>query len=71
MATTKIWDIKGREREMIYSHLGSCPECLRFTKKSKTYQEIAVENELTSAQAAENEVNRAYEKLRKYIKSNW
>lgn len=60
-----------REREMIYSHLGLCPECLRFTKKSKTYQEIAVENELTSAQAAENEVNRAYEKLRKYIKSNW
>lgn len=56
---------------MIYSHLGLCPECLRFTKKSKTYQEIAVENELTSAQAAENEVNRAYEKLRKYIKSNW
>ena len=40
-----------------------------FTKKSKTYQEIAVENELTSAQTAENEVNRAYEKLRKYIKS--
>lgn len=60
-----------REREMIYSHLGLCPECLRFTKKSKTYQEIAVENELTSAQTAENEVNRAYEKLRKYIKSNW
>lgn len=60
-----------REREMIYSHLGLCPECLRFTKKSKTYQEIAVENELTSAQAAENEVNRAYEKLRKYIKCNW
>ena len=26
-----------REREMIYSHLGLCPECLRFTKKSKTY----------------------------------
>lgn len=60
-----------REREMIYSHLGLCPECLRFTQKSKTYREIATENELSSAQAAENEVNRAYEKLRKYIKSNW
>lgn len=60
-----------REREMIYSHLGLCPECLRFTQKSKTYLEIATENELSSAQAAENEVNRAYEKLRKYIKSNW
>lgn len=60
-----------REREMIYSHLGLCPECLKFTQKSKTYREIATENELSSAQAAENEVNRAYEKLRKYIKSNW
>lgn len=60
-----------REREMIYSHLGLCPECLRFTQKSKTYREIATENELSSAQTAENEVNRAYEKLRKYIKSNW
>ena len=58
-----------REREMVYAHLGLCPECLRITKPKKTYQEIAYENELTSAQAAENEVNRAYEKLQKYIKN--
>ena len=58
-----------REREMVYAHLGLCPECLRITKPKKTYQEIAYENELTSAQAAENEVNRACEKLQKYIKN--
>ena len=39
--------------------------------KVENIPEIANENELSSAQAAENEVNRAYEKLRKYIKSNW
>lgn len=58
-----------REREMIYSHLGLCPECLRFTKPKKTYQEIAYENELSSAQATEDEVKRAFEKMRKYIQS--
>ena len=58
-----------REREMVYAHLGLCPECLRITKPKKTSQEIAYENELTSAQAAENEVNRAYKKLQKYIKN--
>ena len=58
-----------REREIVYAHLGLCPECMRITRQKKTYQEIAYENELSSAQAVENEVNRAYEKLQKYIKS--
>lgn len=44
------------------------PECMRITRPKKTYQEIAYENELSSAQAAENEVNRAYEKLQKIYK---
>lgn len=58
-----------REREIVYAHLGLCPECMRIIRQKKTYQEIAYENELSSAQAVENEVNRAYEKLQKYIKS--
>ena len=58
-----------RDREMLYSHLGLCPECLRSTKPKKTFREIAYENELSSAQAAEDTVKRAYEKLKKYIKN--
>ena len=57
-----------RQREMLYSHFGLCPECLRFNQPKKTFWEIANENELVSAQAAEDEVKRALEKMRKYLK---
>ena len=40
-----------------------------FTKPKETYQEIAYENELSSAQAAEDAVRCAFEKMRKYIQS--
>ena len=48
-----------KDREMLYSHLGLCPECMRSTKPRKTFREIAYENELSSAQAAEDAVKRA------------
>ena len=33
-----------REREIVYAHLGLCPECMRIIRQKKTYQEIAYEN---------------------------
>ena len=56
-----------REQEVIRSHLGFCPTCHSTTSpkfKPQTFQEIAVQNELSSAEAAENIYHKALSKMK-------
>ena len=60
-----------REQEVIRSHLGFCPACHSTQSpkfKPQTFQEIAIQNELTSAQAAENIYHKALAKFRARLK---
>ena len=60
-----------REREVIRSHIGFCPDC-HSMKSSKfrphTFQEIAYKNELSSAEAAENIYHKGLDKMRDKLK---
>lgn len=60
-----------REREVIRSHIGFCPDC-HSMKSSKfrphTFQEIAYKNELSSAEAAENIYRKGLDKMREKLK---
>lgn len=50
-------ELSYREREVIRSHIGFCPDChsMKSPKfRPHTFQEIAYKNELSSAEAAEN-----------------
>ena len=65
-----FYSLTYREQEVIRSHLGFCPNC-HSTKSPKyrpqTFQEIAIQNELTSAEAAENIYHKAIAKMRKMM----
>ena len=60
-----------REREVIRSHIGLCPDC-HSMKSSKfrphTFQEIAYKNELSSAEAAENIYHKGLSKMKDNLK---
>lgn len=60
-----------REREVIRSHIGFCPDC-HSMKSSKfrphTFQEIVYKNELSSAEAAENIYHKGLDKMRDKLK---
>ncbi len=62
-----FYSLTYREQEVIRSHLGFCPNC-HSTQSPKfcpqTFQEIAIRNELTSAQVAENIYHKALAKIR-------
>ena len=55
-----------REREVVCAHLGFCDKC-HTTKGAKnrpqTFYEIAIDHELSSAEAAENIYKKALEKM--------
>jgi RNA polymerase sigma factor (sigma-70 family) len=59
-----------RERQVIRAHLGFCDEC-HSTQGEKnhpqTFYEIAIDHELSSAEAAENIYKKALEKMRKKL----
>ena len=65
-----FYSLTYREQEVIRSHLGFCPNC-HSTQSPKfrpqTFQEIAIQNELTSAQAAENIYYKALVKMSKLL----
>ena len=67
-----FYSLTYREQEVIRSHLGFCPNC-HSTKSPKfrpqTFQEIAIQNELTSVQAAENIYYKALAKMRTSLKT--
>lgn len=66
-----FYSLTYREQEVIRSHLGFCPNCHSTASpkfKPQTFQEIAIQNELTSAQAAENIYHKAIAKMRKELK---
>ena len=59
-----------REQEVIRSHLGFCPTCHSTQSpkfKPQTFREIAIQNELSSAEAAENIYHKAMNKMRKML----
>lgn len=60
-------DLSYRERQVVRAHLGFCEEC-HSTKGEKnrpqTFYEIAIDHELSSAEAAENIYRKALEKMR-------
>ena len=66
-----FYSLTYREQEVIRSHLGFCPNC-HSTKspkfKPQTFQEIAIQNELTSAEAAENIYHKACDKMKAKLK---
>ena len=62
-----------REQEVIRSHLGFCPNCHSATSpkfRPQTFQEIAIQNELTSAQAAENIYHKALAKIKEALRKS-
>lgn len=63
-------DLSYREREVIRSHIGFCPDC-HSMKSSKfrphTFQEIAYKNELSSAEAAENIYHKGIAKMKEKL----
>lgn len=67
-----FYSLTYREQEIIRSHLGFCPTCHSTTSpkfRPQTFQEIAIQNELTSAEAAENIYHKALIKMRASL--NW
>ena len=68
-----FYSLTYREQEVIRSHLGFCPTCHSTQSpkfKPQTFQEIAIQNELTSAEAAENIYHKALAKMRLNLKQN-
>ena len=60
-----------REREVIRSHIGFCPDChsMKSPKfRPHTFQEIAYKNELSSAEAEENIYRKGLDKMRDKLK---
>ena len=66
-------ELSYREREVIRSHIGFCPDChsMKSPKfRPHTFQEIAYKNELSSAEAAENIYHKGLDKMRDKLKKN-
>lgn len=64
-------ELSYREREVIRSHIGFCPDChsMKSPKfRPHTFQEIAYKNELSSAEAAENIYRKGLDKMRDNLK---
>ena len=64
-------ELSYREREVIRSHIGFCPDChsMKSPKfRPHTFQEIAYKNELSSAEAAENIYRKGINKMRDKLK---
>ena len=64
-------ELSYREREVIRSHIGFCPDChsMKSPKfRPHTFQEIAYKNELSSAEAAENIYHKGLDKMRDKLK---
>lgn len=64
-------ELSYREREVIRSHIGFCPDChsMKSPKfRPHTFQEIAYKNELSSAEAAENIYRKGIDKMRDKLK---
>ena len=64
-------ELSYREREVIRSHIGFCPDChsMKSPKfRPHTFQEIAYKNELSSAEAAENIYRKGLDKMRDKLK---
>ena len=62
-----FYSLTYREQEVIRSHLGFCPNCHSATSpkfRPQTFQEIAIQNELSSAQATENIYHTALRKMK-------
>jgi DNA-directed RNA polymerase specialized sigma subunit len=63
-----FYSLTYREQEVIRSHLGFCPTCHSTQSsefKPQTFQEIAIQNELTSAEATENIYSKALAKIKR------
>ena len=63
-------ELSYREREVIRSHIGFCPDChsMKSPKfRSHTFQEIAYKNELSSAEAAENIYHKGLAKMKEKL----
>ena len=68
-----FYSLTYREQEVIRSHLGFCPNChsTRSPKfRPQTFQEIAIQHELSSAQAAENIYHKALARIKARLKEN-
>ena len=68
-----FYSLTYREQEVIRSHLGFCPTCHSTQSpkfKPQTFQEIAIRNELTSAQATENIYHKAIAKMKSMLYKN-
>ena len=66
-------ELSYREREVIRSHIGFCPDChsMKSPKfRPHTFQKIAYKNELSSAEAAENIYHKGLDKMRDKLKKN-
>ena len=64
-------ELSYREREVIRSHIGFCPDChgMKSPKfRPHTFQEIVYKNELSSAEAAENIYHKGLDKMRVKLK---
>ena len=63
-------ELSYREREVIRSHIGFCPDChsMKSPKfRPHTFQEIAYKNELSSAEAAENIYHEGLAKMKEKL----
>lgn len=59
-----------REYDIVTSHLGLCPDCMRFTLQKKDFKSLATKYVLTSEQAVENVYHKAIRKIQKHLKEN-
>ncbi|MDD4492947.1 MAG: hypothetical protein PHV32_01130 [Eubacteriales bacterium] len=60
-----------RERQIVRAHLGFCEECHAIKgekNRPQTFYEIAIDHELSSAEAAENIYKKALEKMKNFLK---
>lgn len=60
-------ELSYREREVIHSYIGFCPDCHSMKSpefRPHTFQEIAYKNELSSAEAAENIYHKGLAKMK-------
>lgn len=57
-----------REQDVVSSHLGLCTECFRLTEPKMKFYNIAINNELSSAEAVENIYHKAIKKLQDAIR---
>ncbi len=57
-----------REYDIVTSHLGFCPECMRFSLEKIEFKPLATKYLLTSEQAAEDVYHKAIKKIQKCLK---